>query len=153
MTPKEFRRVLIKRRYYYPDGFKYRLSLQNRWRIRRWQFIGEEGLILLCQKGQEYAVFSWHSTRPGYYPADKFTSGRKSGQALYREILADCIEEEETTTFLMGKKCPGCADTWAVRVRRSEVRSLQRDVRRAIPGKCTFCGTKFEVKIVGIPVT
>lgn len=72
---------LVRRKYYYPDETNRSL----RYEICSYNYIGDNGLIMLCRYGSDYVVLTWYDVQPGYIPEDKWAGNRESGYELYLE--------------------------------------------------------------------
>lgn len=78
----------------------------TKWRVLKRERHGDD-LHLLGRSGNDYCVFSFYLPKlsPQSVPSDKFTSGAKSGEALFREIC----DRHEHTFAMSGRRGGGAA--------------------------------------------
>jgi hypothetical protein len=88
---RSYRSQLVRRKYYYPDE----PDRKRRYEICFFNYLGDNGLIMLCRYGSDYVVLCWHDVQPGYIPEDKWAGNREDGHELYLEMRKDrgrCIQ-------------------------------------------------------------
>ena len=78
-----YRSTIVRRKYYYPDE----PDRKRRYEICFFNYLDDNGLIMLCRWGSDYVVLCWHDVQPGYIPEDKWVGNREDGHDLYDEYL------------------------------------------------------------------
>lgn len=83
----KYRSKLVRRKYYYPDEASSGSARgTHRYEICFYNYLGNNGLIMLCRYGTDYVVLKWHDVQPGYVPEDKWVGSRSLGHELYLEM-------------------------------------------------------------------